>query len=117
MLGTQGNTLFLNLEPDRLVFAFAAALATLTCILFGLIPALRTTRTSPAGAMKTSSRGLTASRERFGLRQALVVSQVAISFVLLVGALLFSGSLRNLLTVDAGFRQDGLLVTSVDFSL
>jgi len=45
-----------------------------------------------------------------------VVFQVAFSLVLLVGALLFSGSLRNLLAVDAGFRQNGLLIADVDFS-
>ncbi len=116
LLGTQGNPLFLDLEPDRRVLAFAVALASLTCILFGLTPGLRATRSSPADAMKMGSRGLTASRERFGLRQALVISQVALSLVLLVGALLFSGSLRNLLAVDAGFQQNGLLITSLDFS-
>jgi putative ABC transport system permease protein len=115
-LGTQSNPLVLNLDPDRTVFAFAVVLATLTCILFGLTPALRATRTPPADAMKAGSRGLTASREKFGLRQALVVSQVAFSLVLLVGALLFSGSLRNLLAVDAGFQQNQRLITSLDFS-
>jgi predicted permease len=61
--------------------------------------------------MKAGGRSLTAGRERFGLRQALVVSQVALSLVLLVGALLFSGSLRNLMAVNAGFDRSGLLIT------
>ena len=65
--------------------------------------------------MKTGGRSLTSSRERFGLRQLLVVSQVALSMVLLVSALLFSGSLRKLLAVDAGFRQNGILIVDLDF--
>src|SRR5581483_5898640 len=55
-------------------------------------------------------------RERFGLRRALVVTQVALSLVLLVGALLFVRSFRNLIASDAGFRQDGVLEADVDFS-
>ena len=116
LLGTQGNPLFLDLEPDRRLLAFSLGIATLTCLLFGLTPALRATRIPAGEAMKGSGRTTTASRERFGLRQALVVSQVALSLVLLVGALLFSGTLRKLLAVDAGFRQNGLLITEVDFT-
>ncbi len=97
MISTQSDTMFLDLAPDYRVLGFTAALAVLTCILFGLAPALRATKSSPASAMRASGRGLTAARERFGLRRILVVSQVALSLVLLVGALLFVGSLRNLL--------------------
>jgi len=114
--GMGGDPLFLDLQPDGGVFAFAAGIAALTCILFGLIPALRATRRAPADVMKTGGRSLTTSRERFGLRQTLVVSQVALSMVLLVSALLFSGSLRKLLAVDAGFRQNGILIVDPDFS-
>jgi putative ABC transport system permease protein len=116
LLGTQGDPLFLDLQPDRWVLAFTMGLACLTCILFGLTPAIRATAIAPGEAMKSNGRGVTSSRERFGLRKLLVVSQVALSLVLLVGALLFSGSLRNLLSVDAGFRQGGVLITSLDFS-
>jgi predicted permease len=115
MISTQSDTMFLDLATDYRVLGFTAALAVLTCILFGLAPALRATKSSPASAMRASGRGLTANRERFGLRRILVVTQVALSLVLLVGALLFVGSLRNLLNVDAGFRQDGILVTYLNF--
>ena len=57
---------------------------------------------------------MTAGRERFGLRRILVVSQVALSLVLLVGSLLFVRTLRNLLTLDPGFRQDNTIVASLD---
>lgn len=115
-LSSGENSMFLALDPSWRVLGFTAAVAILTCFLFGLTPAIRATRTAPAAAMKASNRGLTANRERFGLRRALVVTQVALSLVLLVGALLFVGSLRNLTTLDAGFRQNGLLITRLDWS-
>jgi predicted permease len=115
-LSTQGNQVFLNLNPDWLVFAFTAGVATVATLLFGLVPAFRATRVPPAEAMKAGSRAMTANRERFGLRRALVVSQVALSLVLLVGALLFSRSLRNLLDVDLGFQRTGILITEVDLT-
>src|SRR6185369_14305928 len=92
-----------------------AALAALTCLLFGLVPALRATGMEPGAVMKTGGRGITASRERFSLRRVLVVAQVALSLVLVAGALLFSRSLGKLLTVETGFRQDGVLTASVSF--
>jgi predicted permease len=64
--------------------------------------------------MKAGGRGMTDGRERFGVRRALVVLQVALSLVLLVGALLFTRSLMNLSTMDPGFRQDGVLTAAMD---
>jgi predicted permease len=115
-LTTERNPIFLALTPDWRLLGFTAGVAILTCILFGLTPAIRATRTAPAGAMKTAGRGLTADRERFGLRRGLVVVQVAMSLVLLAGALLFVRSLRNLLTLDSGIQQSGLLIMGVDLS-
>jgi predicted permease len=107
---------FLNLNPDGRVFAFTAAVTMLATVLFGLIPALRATRVAPGEAMKAGGRGHTADRQRYGLRRALVVSQVAVSLVLLVGALLFTRSLNNLLTVNLGFQRTGILITALDFT-
>jgi predicted permease len=113
-LTTDSNRLFVALAIDWRLFAFTAALAGVTCLLFGLVPAVRATRTAPSAAMKAGSRGSSDSRERFGLRRALVVAQVALSMVLVVGALLFVRSLRNLMTVDAGFVEDGVLLVDLD---
>ncbi len=115
-LSSATSPVFMDLTLDWRVLAFTAGVAILTCILFGLTPALRATQTDPASAMKAAGRGLTADRQRFGLRRMLVISQVALSLVLLVGALLFVRSLRNLLTLDAGFSQNGLLTISLDAS-
>jgi predicted permease len=59
---------------------------------------------------------LTTTRERFSLRRALVVAQVALSLVLVVSALLFGESLRKILTLDAGFQRDGVLMMDIDFT-
>ena len=113
-LATDGNRPFIDLTLDWRVFAFTLALAVITCVAFGLVPALRATATAPGAALKAGSRGMTDGRERFGLRRVLVVLQVALSLVLIVGALLFVRSLRNLMTLDPGFRQDHLLFVSLD---
>ena len=65
--------------------------------------------------MKASGRGLTAGRERLSLRRGLVVVQVALSLVLVAGALLFSRSLNKLLKVNTGFQQEGILITEAGF--
>jgi predicted permease len=115
-LSTSKNPLFVDLHINFRLFAFTAVLAGLTCLLSGLTPALRATRTGLIVTMKADGRGLTLSRQRFGLQRALVVSQVALSLVLLVGALLFVQSFRNLSTLDAGFREDGVLISDLDLS-
>jgi predicted permease len=116
LLGTQGSDLFLDMRPDWRMLAFTVGVATLTCILFGVMPAFQATRAEAAEALKAGGRTLSTTRQRFGLRQFLVVAQVSLSLVLIVTALLFSGSLRNLMEVDAGFRQNGILVADIDLS-
>ena len=115
-IGTPNNPIFLDMRTDWRVLGFAAGLAILTTILFGLVPALRA-GSVPAGAvLKTGGRGMTAGRERFLLQRILVAAQVALSLVLLAGALLFARSLQNLMTRDTGFQQDGVLVANIDFT-
>ena len=114
-LSTSNNPVFLDLAPNWRVLGFAAALTVVTCLLFGLAPAIRATHMEPSAVMKAGGRGMTASRGRFTLRRALVVAQVASSLVLVAGALLFSRSLSNLLTVETGFREEGVLIAGVNF--
>jgi len=114
-ISTQQNQVFLDLGMDWRVLAFTTALAALTTVSFGLAPALRATRAEPATLLQSGSRGSTGGRERFSLRRILIVSQVGLSVVLLMGALLFVRSLRNLTTLNVGFQQTGILITSVDF--
>ena len=94
-LTTEGNRMFVGLGVDWRILGFTASVAIVTCVLFGLVPALRATRVAPASVMRASGRGLTGGREKFSLRRILVVAQVAMSLVLLAGALLFVRSCRS----------------------
>jgi predicted permease len=114
-LTTEENRMFVGLGIDWRVLGFTAATALLTCVLFGLVPALRATRVAPATVIRSSGRGLTSGREKFSLRRVLVVAQVAMSMVLLAGALLFVRSLQNLLAIDPGFRPEGIVRVAVDY--
>ena len=113
-LNTSQQTIFLDLRLNLSVLLFAAAMAILTCVLFGLAPALRATRIAPGAAMKAGGRGLTSGRERFTMQRGLVAVQVALSLLLLFSALLFVQTFHKLSTLDAGFRSDGILTVSLD---
>ncbi len=108
---------FVDLSPDWRLVLFATSLAVLTCVLFGLAPAVRATRVSPGDVVKTAGgRGVTGDRGQSRLRRGLVAGQVALSLVLLIGGLLFGRSLANLLAIDAGFQQSGILQLDVDLN-
>jgi predicted permease len=115
-LNTENNSVSLDFKQDWRLFAFLLAVSLVTCVLFGLAPALRASRTAPSAAMKTGGQGMTASRGRLGFRGTLVVSQVALSLVLLFSALLFTESLRNLLTDDPGFQAKDVVIAALDFT-
>ena len=97
----------LDVAVDLRILGFTAALCILTGLLFGLAPAIRASRVPLLSALK----GIGASSAgRFSLGKALVVSQVALSIVLLIGAGLFVRTLRNLKSQDMGFDRDHVLL-------
>lgn len=114
-LSNDRNPLMLDLAINWRVLGFTTGLAVLTCLLFGLVPAIRATRTAPVTAMRGGGRGITDGRGRFTLRRALVIGQLAVSLVLLVGALLFTRTFWNLAHADVGMTLDG--VVAMDFDL
>ncbi len=114
-ISTPNNPVFLEMPTDWRVLGFVAGLAILTTILFGLAPALRSGSALPGAVLKTAGRGMTSGREHFRLQRVLVAAQVALSLVLLAGALLFARSLVNLMTRPLGFQQNGVLVANIDF--
>jgi len=97
---------------DATVLLFSVAIMLLTGVLCGLAPALRSARINLQDAIKEGTRG-SASGSNKRLNNVFVVSQLALSLVLLIGAALFLQSLRNLLSVNPGFRADNVLMARV----
>ncbi len=116
-LPASGGNEALSTTPDFRVLLFTLGLSVLTGILFGLAPALQSTRPAIAPALKDQASNVSASTGQARLRMTLVAGQVALSLVLLVGAGLFARSLYNLKDVDPGFRADSLVSLTIDASL
>ncbi len=104
-LDTSQYSIHLAITTDWRVLLFAAVVATLTCIVFGTIPAMRGASADPIIALKSGERGIAGNRERFSVQRSMVVTQIAVSMVLLVGALLFVRSYRNLMTRRSGHAR------------
>ena len=103
-------------EIDLRVLAFTAGTVLIVGILFGLAPALGTTNRAIQESLKESSRAISGSRQRSRFANALVVTQVALSFLLVLGAGLFLQTLRNLQTVSLGYPRENLLLIDLDNS-
>ncbi|HEV2149543.1 MAG TPA: ABC transporter permease [Longimicrobiaceae bacterium] len=105
---------WVRFDLDGRVLAFTAAVSVATGILFGLAPALRASRADLQGALKDGTRGSGARQGR--LRGALVVSEVALSLVLLVGAMLMVRSFLELRGADPGLDASGVLTTRLNLA-
>jgi predicted permease len=103
-----------SLDPRTVAFTFALAL--LTGLAFGLLPAFQSTRPDVYPVLKNQAGSVIGNFGQMRSRQALVVAQVALSLLLLVGAGLFTRSLLNLRRLDPGFRTDNLVLFYVDAS-
>ena len=97
---------------DLRVMLFLGALTLVTGIFFGIVPALQASQRNPVEALKEGGRGAAGSRRRLVLRNALIVSQVALAFVLLSGAGLLIRSFNRLTSVDAGFDTTNVVTMS-----
>ncbi|HXN53629.1 MAG TPA: ABC transporter permease [Candidatus Acidoferrum sp.] len=106
-----------DLRMDYRIFGFCFAVALLTGILAGIIPALRTSRSDLAETLKEGGRSGGASATHNRLRNTLVVGQVAVSLLLLAGAGFFVRSFQNSARVDMGFRTANTLMVSMDLRL
>jgi len=101
----------LNLAPDMRVLAVTAAVAILTGVLFGLAPAWRTTRADPNVSLQRNANRFSAGTGRLG--KVLIVTQVALSLVLLTAAGLFLRTLRQLRNIEPGYQAQGVLDASL----
>ena len=106
-----------SLEPfapalDARALAFSTLLSVATGLVFGVLPAIQTSRRPPAPALKS-----TGVSPRSFVRSALIASQVALSLALLVGAGLLARSLERALSADVGFQPRGVTLAGVDLGL
>jgi predicted permease len=104
----------LDLSIDTRVVLFTALASLATGILFGLAPALRVTRPDIVSVLKSDSTTINLGGRRLTLQNILVVSQVAISAILLVAAVAFARALSSAASIDPGFRVDHLLVADAE---
>ena len=105
----------LDVSVDTPLLLFTIAVTVATALIFGIVPAVRATRLQLTDTLK-SGRGPQAASARNPLAKALVISQVALSLVLMVGAGLFLRSLVNLNNVDTGFNKENVLRLNLDSS-
>jgi len=99
---------------DGRVFAFALAISILTGLLFGLAPALHSARSTLSGGMREGSRGVGHSARTVRLRDALIVSELALAVVLMIGAGLLLGTMRSLLEENPGFNPTQVVTANVN---
>ncbi len=111
MMSRGRGPIVLDVAPNARTLVFAAAVTIVTAALFGLLPALGASRTDVQPGLKLGATGADGTRNTWG--RAMVAAQVALLVLLLTSAGLFARTLQKLRSVDAGFRQDHVLVVSV----
>jgi predicted permease len=113
-LPLDSSHLTLNASPDGRVILFTLGICVLTTLLFGLIPALDSTRPALLATLREEGGRLAGGLGRTRFRRMLVAAEVALSLLLLVGAGLFARSLNNLRLLDPGFDPAPLLTFSIN---
>jgi macrolide transport system ATP-binding/permease protein len=117
LLGNGQANFTLHAELNWHVLSVAVALSLLTGVLFGLAPAMQSTRVDVISAMKETRAGQPAGRHpflRISASQVLVVGQIALSLLMLVAAGLFVRTLTNLESIEVGFNRENLLLFQLD---
>ncbi len=109
----QEQTATFDLAPDAKVLGFTLMISLLTSLLFGLAPAIGSTRLDLNSSLKDAVGG-NAGRSRLTPHKLLIVTQAALSLFLLIGAGLFVRSLQNLKSLDAGFDRENLMIFSLN---
>ncbi len=113
-ISTGDDKVFLDLSFDWRILGFTAGVAVFTGLLFGVLPALRSTRVPLTSAMKGSVAVDTESRGKFRSGKWIVTVQLALSLVLLVASGLFLRSLVKLVSLDLGFDRNNVLLVHAD---
>ena len=106
--GFQFFAIDFDLQPNWRVLGFAIGLSAATCLLFGLVPAVVATRPSRATLVRGLARTVADVRPRGALRGSLVVAQMSLALMLVIAALLFTRTMRNLAADERGLVVDGV---------
>ena len=114
LFSTSYGPVTMALTVDGRVLAFTAGAIGIAAIAFSLAPIVRAVRIDPGPVLKAGAPTGVGDRRPAGIARGLVAAQVALSMVLLAGSALFVRNLTLLLTKDAGFDRNGLLVVNVD---
>jgi macrolide transport system ATP-binding/permease protein len=108
-----GITMYLPGEIDWHVMLLSAGICVIATLVLGMVPAFQSRNINLAGALKSESAGVTATRKKAWMRSGLVVVQVCLSFILLAGAVLLLESLQKIRTTSPGFSTTRVVATSV----
>jgi len=111
MLPANGATIMLHASPDGRILLFSVGMAFATALLFGVAPALQATKLDLVTTLKDFAGAVTGTNIPAGFRKTLVMAQVALSFLLLAGAGLFTRTLINLKGTETGFESAQNLVS------
>ena len=107
---------YIDLNPDPRILLFTAALAALSCLLFGVLPVVRASAPNVSGLLNGTGRGGVEGGSRSWLRHTLVAAEIALALVALTGAGLFVRSMRNAQKINLGFDTNNLLVAGINVS-
>jgi predicted permease len=110
----RGVPMYLPGELDWRVLGFSVGVAVVSTLVFGLVPAMQTSKVGLAGALKSESGSVLSARGGARLRSGLVLVQVSLSFVLLVAATLLLQSVQHIRTASPGFATENVLTTFVN---
>jgi predicted permease len=112
-IGPAGIPRLDDISINGAALVFTALVSVLAGVLFGVLPALRASTTRVTAALRDNSRGATAGRARHRIRHALVMTQVALAFVLVTGSGLMVRSFQGLRSVNPGFSANDVLTFEV----
>jgi len=113
-VSSQQNQVFLDLKMDGRVFAFTIGIAVVCGLLFGILPALRSTRVNAMFAMKEGQAQAVGGRSHSSATRWIVAAQVTLSLILLIGTGLFTRTFVNLMTLNAGFDRNNVLMVETN---
>ncbi|MGH7677287.1 MAG: ABC transporter permease, partial [Gemmatimonadaceae bacterium] len=107
---------FIALSLDTTTLLAVLAIAVVTGLLFGTLPAVSATHVDLNAALREGSRGAADGQRRARLRSTLVVAEVAVSVMLMIGALLLMRSYRNLTGTELGFDEHGIVSARISLA-